>query len=59
MKKRILALLAAAAMTTSMLFSFSAGAEEVTPPEGYPEKNIQVIVPFGAGGNTEDRKSVV
>ena len=53
MKKRILALLAAAAMTTSMLFSFSAGAEEVTPPEGYPEKNIQVIVPFGAGGNTD------
>lgn len=53
MKKRTLSLLTAATLTAAMLFSFSASAEEVAAPEGYPDKNIQVIVPFGAGGNTD------
>lgn len=31
----------------------SSGTAEVTKPDGYPSKNVQVIVPFSAGGNTD------
>lgn len=46
-----------AASTSETAEATSTSAEaadgEVTKPDGYPEKNVQVIVPFSAGGNTD------
>jgi len=50
--KRTLAIITLALLTCGLLFA-GGGKEEATAEAGYPNKPVQIIVPWGAGGRTD------